>query len=348
MAAIRRKASGKWELDFYLGSRRKRISFSCKSEAERYLRELLLRPLDLSLGYKPLAIVSISEAIGRYKRDVWPLKQEATVILETRYFGELVKRYIDLSVDQITSQDMGRLQSELRRTLKEATVNRHFNLFRHFFKKCCEWDYTRINPTVGVKNLLVKARPPKVLNAEDVGNLLQTCGPALMGPVLLMVRAGLRRKEVSSLRWASIDFSGKKFCVEPSDGFIPKGGKSRTIPMTEELHSFFARHREQSFRMGMAGSSSHVFLNSERRPWSPDRLTKEVGRVGRRIGISSLSPHRLRHTFCTDLVRGNQNLERVRMLAGHSSLRTTERYLHLVPEELREGMEVVQRLQSGD
>ena len=61
-------------------------------------------------------------------------------------------------------------------------------------------------------------------------------------------------------------------------------------------------------------------------------------RLAKKSGITRLHPHLLRHTAATRMLANGADLHSVQRLLRHSDIRTTLRYLHLVPEQLQEKM----------
>ena len=60
-------------------------------------------------------------------------------------------------------------------------------------------------------------------------------------------------------------------------------------------------------------------------------------RLRKKLNINqSISPHKWRHTFATHFVKKNGNMEVLRQIMGHTSLKTTQKYLHIDKETLRE------------
>jgi integrase len=131
-----------------------------------------------------------------------------------------------------------------------------------------------------------------------------------------MLYAGLGISEAAALRWQDVDLEAGTLWVR--DG---KCGKDRSLPLhavlLDELalvpvHERQSDHavvgnRDGSFRTGKG--LDHLF-----RRWLP------------RLGIS-ISAHRLRHSFATELLRHKADLLVIRDLLGHESLETTQIYL---------------------
>jgi hypothetical protein len=68
-----------------------------------------------------------------------------------------------------------------------------------------------------------------------------------------------------------------------------------------------------------------------------------LSRVTRRAGLLANGPHRLRHTFCSHLAMNGAPLLAIRALAGHASLSTTQRSMHLTPATLEVAIEQLER-----
>tara|TARA_R110002096_G_scaffold420205_1_gene625159 strand:+ start:452 stop:769 length:318 start_codon:yes stop_codon:yes gene_type:complete len=77
----------------------------------------------------------------------------------------------------------------------------------------------------------------------------------------------------------------------------------------------------------------------------PGQPVKEIRRFWRQIqikaGIAGVRIHDLRHTFASLLVSGGASLEMIGKLLGHSQMRTTQRYAHMMDSPLRDGVNAV-------
>lgn len=118
-----------------------------------------------------------------------------------------------------------------------------------------------------------------------------------------------------------------------------KGGvtRYRVIPMTDELFEFIQTlHKD---RVKTKSPSDLVFLGHQGRPIIKSRLSEVVTRFGKKVGIENAGLHIVRHTLLTDLSNENQSGSLIQKLAGHSSLVTTQKYLHPNSDDLRRSLE---------
>ena len=82
----------------------------------------------------------------------------------------------------------------------------------------------------------------------------------------------------------------------------------------------------------------YIFIDlTTRKPIKLDRIQKICQNLQKSLNISdSVSPHKWRHTFATNFINHNGNLEVLRTLLGHTSITTTQRYLHINTQKLRD------------
>jgi integrase/recombinase XerC/integrase/recombinase XerD len=121
-----------------------------------------------------------------------------------------------------------------------------------------------------------------------------------------------------------------------------KGGAKKGTPVSPEV---FGAVCEYLKTRGKLKGTDPLLVNREGQRWTRSALTQMVGRVARAAGITrfSVSAHKLRHTSATVALTAGVNPLAVSKLLGHSSMRTTEQYLHLIPTALHEARDA-QRL----
>ena len=114
-----------------------------------------------------------------------------------------------------------------------------------------------------------------------------------------------------------------------------KRGKDRMVFLGENARASLRRYLQ--LRPALKPKSSRLFLNQHGRALS-DRGARHILAELRRVrGIRRrLSPHRLRHSFATDLLNAGADIRAVQEMLGHSSLSTTQIYTAVTKDRLRE------------
>ena len=136
--------------------------------------------------------------------------------------------------------------------------------------------------------------------------------------VALMALAGLRLAEVAGLDVDDVAVSARRGMVTVRHG---KGDIGRSVPLGNEARSLIAAWLQVRPHV----SSQALIVGAGGSRLTPRGLDRVVRRIGAAAGLT-LSPHVLRHTFVTRLVRSGKDVVLVAELAGHRSLETTRRY----------------------
>ena len=116
--------------------------------------------------------------------------------------------------------------------------------------------------------------------------------------------------------------------VVNQEGFLTKTGKSRAIPMNDDVFALLEALKNREIE------SSLVFTKNGRRLKQSyvEHKFKEYVRVA---GLrDDLKFHSLRHTFATWLVQNGASIYEIQRLLGHSDIKTTQIYAHLAASEL--------------
>lgn len=145
-----------------------------------------------------------------------------------------------------------------------------------------------------------------------------------------MLLGGLRAGEIRSLRLADVDMGLRRVRV------VGKGGRERVVPIDRPFFTEVASYLRSERPEGLSTPECFVVL---RGPTAGNPLTeaglRKIFRTHRaRSGAARVRPHRLRHTYGTELAQAGIDLLALRELMGHASPETTALYVHLTPEDL--------------
>ena len=150
---------------------------------------------------------------------------------------------------------------------------------------------------------------------------------------LLSVKAGLRAKEIANLKWEMVVGSdGKVGVAIHLPNIATKGNSGRIIPLNKQLRSNLIQLLEQAKVDKFFKIEDSFVVTTERSDrTSPQAVVNMFKRWYHDIGLLGCSSHSGRRTFITNAARKigtvGGSLRDVQMLAGHSSLSITQKYI---------------------
>lgn len=236
-----------------------------------------------------------------------------------------------------------------RRELGRATIHLTFSALRTFYKFLIQRGHLARSP---IRNLTLpkpERRLPKFVTVAQADTLLtapqRECkrereggeqkpdeAAFLRDAAILetIYSCGLRVSEVCGLRGEDLDESGRSIRVRG------KGKRERLVPIgAPALNAIHAYWNALPHRPTQA---EPVFLTApdSAEPIRPAQVQKRLKRYLLAAGLdTSLTPHKLRHSFATHLLDNGADLRSVQELLGHRNLSTTQIYTHVTTERLK-------------
>ena len=248
---------------------------------------------------------------------------------------------------RVTPRDLDSYSSRLRDLgYAESTIGRKIAAVRSFFRFLIEETVVETTPAEHLRPRRSGRPVPHVLSEAEVVALLESAdGPAPASArdramLELTYAAGLRVSEVVGPQ--GLDVGG----VSLDSGWVRvlgKGSKERLVPLypgiVERLRAYLRDARPQLVARARRSRtrSAALFPNARGAPMTRQGFWLVLRRCAARAGLGSrLSPHTLRHSFATHLLRGGAPLRHVQELLGHASIATTQVYTHLDDAQVRE------------
>lgn len=276
--------------------------------------------LDAEKGCSPLTLRSY----GSDLRQFWQFARANDVVALRDVATPLVREWI---------------VSMKREGLASSSIARHVSALRSFWHFLLVSELATHDPLRGVCTPKRKQTVPACLSADEV-QLLLTAAERHRNPVIsardfamvsALVFTGIRRGELLALRMADVNATTRALHVRNG-----KGGKSRVVPLTDEVLGPVAHWLE----MRPGGKTDAMFTTTYGNRIHPTRMQIIWRRVLRDSGISSegVTLHTLRHTFATLLLQSGTDLATIQKLLGHTRLDTTAIYLHVGESALAEGV----------
>lgn len=142
--------------------------------------------------------------------------------------------------------------------------------------------------------------------------------------VSLMLSSGCRRAELAVAIRAQLDPERRILRT------IGKGRKKRKLVLTPKTMALYNAHVAE-----VPATATHIVSDESGEPWGYERIYLSVKRVGKKAGVE-VYPHLLRHTLATAMLRNGKDIRKVQEVLGHNSISTTEKYVHVIDDELKD------------
>ncbi len=264
-----------------------------------------------------------------------------------KYSNETIKSYTDnlnkfnlyiknkdiLNIDNSTIEIFITSNSDL----SHKTIAHYITVLNSFYKYLLDSNYITTNPVETIKHPKINQHLPVFLNDEEIKNLLNV---NLNTPydyrnkamLELLFSTGIRISELINLRIQDVDLINDVIKV------LGKGSKERIIPIDniakEHLINYMNNYRYILLKKNT--NIDYLFINNLGNKISRVGFFKIIKKEAVRANIKKeISPHTIRHTFATILLKNGADLRVIQELLGHSDIKTTQIYTHLIKEQLK-------------
>jgi integrase/recombinase XerD len=210
-----------------------------------------------------------------------------------------------------------------------------------FFKYLILENTIKANPTELLELPKIGRKLPDTLSVEEIDKLISAIdlskpeGQRNKAMLETLYSSGLRVTELVNLQISNLYFK---------DGFIRiigKGDKERIVPIGRTAIKFINIYLND-IRVHVKikkDNEDFLFLNNRGRKLSRNMVFLIIKSLAEKIGLNkTISPHTFRHSFATHLIEGGADLRAVQEMLGHESITTTEIYLHMDREFLRDAI----------
>ena len=268
-------------------------------------------------NYSDRTIESYEEIITRFARYLW-LRRNSDPGKLIFYWKDLASARLDtgVGVEEPFVTDFLSFLSSLR-SYRPRTLHRIISTLSSFYRFLHRQKAVDSNPFIAIERPRMKEMELVYLKHSQVLDLLASIPDVRDRLIVRTIYAtGVRVSELSGIRLGDIDLEGHTIRVKG------KGGKIRTVfidgETLDEIRAFAGERREGPLFPGQMGN-----------PISP----RTIQFIFRKYAPAGITPHKLRHSYASELYTRSRNLRVVQENLGHTSIKTTEIYLHTDVEE---------------
>ena len=234
--------------------------------------------------------------------------------------------------------------TNLHKNFRQKTVKRKIASVKAFYNFLEDEELIQENPFRKIKvKFKETSELPKILPREEIEQLLQSMYTDLkirkkkeksilrdIAVVETLFATGARVSEISNIKKENINLNTGVIRI------MGKGGKERYILIGERsVLELLKRYYEQNYEN--IKQSGYFFVNRDGERFSEQSIRLMIKRYAKNAGIErNITPHMFRHSFATYLIEEGVDISCVQRILGHSSIKTTQIYIHVASKKQAE------------
>ena len=247
--------------------------------------------------------------------------------------------YSPITIDEDTMQNF---IYDIAKKVNPRSQARIISGLRSFFDYLIFEDYRKTNPTDLIEAPKIGRKLPDTLSEDEINQLISAIdlshpqGERNRTILETMYSCGLRVSELINLKISDLFFD---------EGFIRvigKGNKQRFVPIHDNAQKYILLYINniRNHLTAQKGFEDTVFLNRRGKGLTRQMIFIILKDASIKLEwTKKISPHTLRHSFATHLLKNGADLRAIQQMLGHESITTTEVYVHLDKSYLKEVLE---------
>lgn len=218
--------------------------------------------------------------------------------------------------------------------LSPTTINHLVASWRAAFTWAFQEELLEVNPTARLKKVKVPQRQPETVSGETMKAILAALPNDFSGirdrtMLFILLDAGLRLAELMGLTLDDVDITRGLLTV------VGKGDKQRQVPISPVTCTQIVRYLGHRAKKVKTDRETALWISDRGgRPVHRDYLWHMLADLCEEHGLPHVYPHLFRHTCATEMLRAGANPMHVQLMLGHTSVTTTQRYVHLAGSDV--------------
>jgi integrase/recombinase XerD len=221
---------------------------------------------------------------------------------------------------------------------KSRSQARSISALKSFFNYLVFEGLIKDSPISNIEAPKLERKLPEVLTEDEINQLIKSVdlnhvfGQRNKTIIEVLYGTGIRVSELVNLKLSNIFFRESILKVNG------KGDKERFVPLGKIASTEIKTYINIRDKMKIDSKNTDIlFINRYGRKLTRSMIFKIITDASRSIGLEKkISPHTLRHSFATHLLKNGADLRTIQLILGHESITTTEIYTHLDTFHLEE------------
>jgi len=341
MGTVRKRSDGRWEARYTTPDGKQKSIYAKTQKAVTEALRAVLRDIDTGEWLEPSKL-SMAEWLTIWLRD----HQSHTTGDTVRTYEAVVRKHMIPLFGEVKLADFSAIHARRMVTimtdsgLSPTTVRYALTVLNVALCAAVTDGLIRTNPASSVKPPKKAERKFTVVDRDRFRDFAEAVQATSMPDVLLfLLLTGTRINEMRGLRWSDVDLDAgtisinhQLYTYHKSREFRPpKEGRTRDLHVGAEVIALLRRHRKAQAADRLRAedwtddniTADLVFRRPNGQPLSEDTVRRVVAKVGEALGLPSLHPHDLRHSYAVAALRSGVDVKTVQHNLGHKSATIT-------------------------
>ncbi len=366
---VHRRSDGRWVAKVMINGKMKEFT-SSKSEKEAVKKMKIYLKKDSNDETISSNVPFKDYILEWYRIKKEPnLKIRSAATLKGVIDNQIVPALGAFRLPQLSSSIIeDRLLNPLKKTKSYSLVKKAYDYTNACLKYAVAERHITYNPMLTVekpRKVNFKIKKIDILTDEEQEKLLKAIDTQYSTGSLVVKNAyafkvvlysGLREGELFSLRWKDYNEQKRTLTVDSNFVCAKIDGKykmveqestktdagTRVVPLANSCIDALNKIREMS---NFTSDKDLIVCNKDGGPIMPSNFKKSLDALCKFAGIRHITPHSLRHTFASMLIRKGVDIKIVSELLGHSSIKITyDTYVHIIKEQKQQAISLLDEL----
>ncbi|HEY5533730.1 MAG TPA: site-specific integrase [Ignavibacteria bacterium] len=317
-------------------NRKKSCRTKYKPEALKFLSEF---KQNSKLQIQKFTILNISDLRNEVMKYVSSNLRPGTVKIYNIAFDNLIRILTDKPIRLITPKDVEYYKEQRLKEVTPSTLNIDILTLKSAFnigKRLLMLDY---NPLDNIKKIRIENKLRLCFTTDEIKLMINNSEYPLKEFIIFALHTAMRLGEIVNIQMKEIDFENRIIQINNKDSYKTKSGQNRSIGISDELFDVLMNIIYSGNVINYFNPDKYLFANEKGFPYRRNYISMEFKKLIRKLGLNdNLCFHCLRHSALSNLIQNGADIETVKTIAGHSTIRVTENYLHTNIKRVREAM----------
>lgn len=343
MGTIRKRSDGRWEARYTTPDGKQKSIYAKTQKAVTEALRAVLRDIDTGEWLEPSKL-SMNEWFDTWLRD----HQSHTTGHTVDTYTATIRRHMRPLFGDVKLADFSAIHARRMVTimtdsgLSPTTVRNALIVLNDALNDAVADGLIRSNPAKGVKAPKAAKHPFTVVDREHYKAFAEAAQTTKYSDELLfMLMTGVRINEMRGLKWSDVDMDAGTIIIErqmfsydrkaTSEFRPPKEGRTRDLHVGAEVIALLKQHRKAQAADRLRAEewvddgicADLVFRGPDGRPVCEMTIRRAVAKAGEVIGLPTLCPHDLRHSYAVAALRAGVDVKTVQHNLGHASAAVT-------------------------